>query len=298
MQGSADGGTSPKQLLQARHLRPRKRFGQNFLTDPHVAERIAAAITPESYVLEVGGGTGALTAALIERVVSVTTIEIDRDLCTLLDERFAPAGDRLRVVSGDVLTFDIEADLRAHAAPRAIAGNLPYYITTPILERILGAEDLWETAILMVQREYARRLLAQPGTADYGSLSVFAALFARAEKLFEVGAGGFYPTPEVSSTVIRLTPIRGGRHRDKGLLLWLIRAAFAHRRKTFVNSVLTALRGAEQPTRKDLESALTRNGLDSSVRAERLALAEFERVADTLEAQGLMEKQWTTRSTR
>ncbi len=298
MQGSANGGTSPKQLLQARHLRPRKRFGQNFLTDPHVAARIAAAIPPESYVFEIGGGTGALTAALIDRVASVTAIEIDRDLCILLAERFAAAGDRLRVVSGDVLTFDIEADLRAHTAPRAIAGNLPYYITTPILERILAAADLWETAILMVQREYARRLLAQPGSADYGSLSVFAALFARAEKLFEVGAGGFYPMPEVSSTVIRLTPMHSGRDRDPGFLLWLIRAAFAHRRKTFVNSLLAALRGAEHPTRKDLESALTCNGLDPNVRAERLALADFERVADTLEAQGLMERQWTTRSTR
>jgi len=294
MQGSQSGGTSPKQLLDARHLRPRKRFGQNFLTDPRVATRIALAVPHDAYVLEVGGGTGALTAALLERVRSLTTLEIDRDLCEILLERFTGAGKRLRIESRDVLTFDLAADLREHTPPRAVVGNLPYYITTPVLERIFEASESWETAILMVQREYARRLVAKPGSAEYGSLTLFAAHFARVEKLFDVGAAGFYPPPDVSSTVVQLTPAR--QSGDAAFLLWFIRAAFAHRRKTLVNSVIATIPEATSLVKKDLEQALVQNGFDPAVRAERLTLADLRGLADTLKAQGTTEQVWTTRS--
>lgn len=292
-----DDFPSPKQLLEARHLRPRKRFGQNFLTDPRIAERIASALPQHAYVLEIGGGTGTLTAALLERAARVTTLEIDRDLCAILDERFGPAHDRLRIVSVDVLKFDLREDLAAQSAPRAICGNLPYYITTPIIERIFEVEDLWECAILMVQHEYARRMAAAPGSEHYGSLTVFAAYFARVERLFDVGSAGFYPAPDVASTVVRLTP-RSDRSklvRDERLLLWLIRAAFSHRRKTFVNSVLASMRGGSVSIRKDLESALQARGLDLAIRGERLTLADFCGLADTLGEGHFREHQWTTR---
>jgi 16S rRNA (adenine1518-N6/adenine1519-N6)-dimethyltransferase len=287
---------SPKRILDARHLRPRKRFGQNFLTDPRVAERIALALPANAYVIEIGGGTGALTAALISHARAVTTLEVDRDLCAVLHERFDERAQHLQIVSGDVLQFDLPGDLRSHKPPRALCGNLPYYITTPILERIFEASDTWECAVLMVQREYARRLVARPGTPEYGSLSAFAAYYADIEKLFDVGAAGFYPPPDVASTVVRLKPSSARRldARDEKFLLWLIRAAFAHRRKTLVNSVLERIPAESGNMRKTLESAMRRAGLSPSVRGERLTLADFCTLADTLKEQDLLESLWTT----
>ena len=288
--------SSPKRILDARHLRPRKRFGQNFLTDPRVAQRIAAALPSRAYVVEVGGGTGALTAALLQHARGVTTLELDRDLAVVLGERFATAGDRLRIITGDVLQFDLLADLQSQEAPRAICGNLPYYITTPIIERIFESGDIWQCAVLMVQREYARRLTARTGTPEYGSLSVFAAYYANIEKLFDVGAAGFYPAPDVASSVVRLTSkaARRASVRDERLLLWLIRAAFGHRRKTLVNSVLERTGEEAGSLRKVIESAVVQAGLSPLVRGERLTLAEFCALADTLKQQGLMERLWTT----
>jgi 16S rRNA (adenine1518-N6/adenine1519-N6)-dimethyltransferase len=291
-----DDFSSPKRILDARHLRPRKRFGQNFLTDARIAERIATALPAHAYVVEIGGGTGTLTDALLRHARAVTTLELDRDLATVLHERFAGAGNRLRVVTGDVLQFDLRADLRLQATPRAICGNLPYYITTPIIERIFESGDAWQCAVLMVQREYARRLTARAGTPEYGSLSVFAAHYAHIEKLFDVGAAGFYPAPDVASSVVRLTPQpeRGSSARDEQILLWLIRAAFAHRRKTLVNSVLERAGEEAGSLRKVVESAVAQAGLSPSVRGERLTLADFCALASALKQQGRMERLWTT----
>lgn len=296
MAAVSGGAASPKQLLEARHLRPRKRFGQNFLTDPRVADRIAGGLPRGAYVLEIGGGTGTLTAALLDTATRITTLEIDRDLCAILEERFAFALDRLRIVVGDVLEFDLATDLSRHTPPRAICGNLPYYITTPIIERVFEASAFWDCTVIMVQHEYARRMTAIAGSEHYGSLSVFAGYFAHVEKLFDVGAAGFYPPPDVSSTVIRLTP-RSQRDtlvRNEHLLLWLIRAAFSHRRKTFVNSVLARVRGEHAILRKELVSALQRRDLDANIRGERLTLADFCALADTLNEGHLLEHQWTT----
>lgn len=295
MAGDDSDYSSPKRILNARHLRPRKRFGQNFLTNPRVAMRIAQALPGNGYVIEIGGGTGALTAALLERARGVTTLEIDRDLAAVLQERFADRLPRLRIVTGDVLHFDLAGDLRAQAPPRAVCGNLPYYITTPIIERIFESGDSWECAVLMVQREYARRLVARAGSPEYGSLTVFAAYFADVEKLFDVGASGFYPAPDVASSVIRLTrKAQRVTVRDEQLLLWLVRAAFSHRRKTLVNSVLERIPGETGEVRKSVESALAAVGLSPSVRGERLTLADFSSLADTLKEHSRMERLWTT----
>lgn len=296
MAGDEAHFSSPKRSLDARHLRPRKRFGQNFLTDPRVAERIARVLPADAYVIEVGGGTGALTAALLQRARSVTCLEIDRGLSAILRERFAGQLDRLRIITQDVLQFDLAADLREREAPRAVCGNLPYYITTPIIERTVEASGLWDSSVFMVQREYARRLVARAGSPEYGSLTVFAAYFCSVEKLFDVGAAGFYPAPRVSSSVVRLTPKAPQRVGvcDEGLLLWLIRAAFGQRRKTLVNSVLARIPGETPRMRKIVESALQTVGLAATVRGERLTLADFCALADALAEQGFVEIEWTT----
>jgi len=277
--------SSPKRLLAARGLRPRKRLGQNFLLDANVARRIAGALPPDAFVLEVGGGTGVLTAALAGRARRVDVIEIDRGLAAILRERFADAPEVVHVIEGDALALDFRERLCAQASPRAICGNLPYSITTPLLERIVAASDEWDCAVLMLQREYARRLAARPGTPDYGSLTVFVAYFCDVTPLFHVGAAGFYPAPAVASSVVKLVPRaqRTSGLGDEALLLWLIRAAFAQRRKTLVNSV-SAL--APHASRAQIEAAARAAGLPDAIRGERLTLRDFITLTNALAAQG------------
>lgn len=277
--------SSPKRLLAAHGLRPRKRLGQNFLLDVNLARRIAGTLPADAFVLEIGGGTGLLTAALAERVRRVEVVEVDRGLAAILRERFADARERVQVIEADALEVDFRARLQAHASPRAICGNLPYSITTPLLERIVAAADAWDCAVVMLQREYARRLTARPGTADYSSLTVFVSYFCYAAPLFDVGAAGFYPAPAVASSVVKLEPALQRRHgvEDEALLLWLIRAAFAQRRKTLVNSLAA---GAPPGSRSRIEASARDAGLPDAIRGERLALADFVKLTNALAAQG------------
>ena len=203
-----DDYASPKRTLAQRGLRPRKRFGQNFLVDQRFARRIAGEIAPGSSVLEIGGGTGALTAALAQSARSVDVIEIDRGLVEVLLTRFPPvvpersSGSSVNIIAGDALELDLRALLEARPRPRAICGNLPYSITTPLIGRIVACADVWDEAVLMVQREYARRLTAKPATSDYSSLTLFVSYYCDVEHLFDVGASGFYPAPAIASTVL------------------------------------------------------------------------------------------------
>lgn len=283
---------SPKRLLAERGLSPRKRLGQNFLVDQRFAGRIAGVLPVGSYVVEIGGGTGALTAALLAVARGVDVLEVDRGLAAILRERFADAPS-VRVIEQDALEFDLAGALSREAAPRAVCGNLPYYITTPLLERIVACSDEWETSVLMVQREYGRRLSAAPGTSDYSSLTVFVKYHCRVEHLFDAGAGGFYPAPAVASSVMRLTPKRDrdAGVRDPELVLWLSRAAFAQRRKTLVNSVLSCLAAQDvdrnAPLGRDaFENAVRSIGKDANIRGERLSLDDFIKLANALHAQG------------
>lgn len=276
---------SPKRILEARGLRPRKRFGQNFLVDPRFAARIADALPAQAYVIEIGAGTGALTAALLARARRVDAFEIDRGLVEVLRERFAGEDDRIRIVAADALEADFAARLKRHARPRAICGNLPYSITTPLLERIIAAAPAWDAAVVMVQREYAKRMTARPGTSDYSSLTVFVTHFCDVEHLFDAGASGFYPAPAVASSVIRLRPrtATGQEPADRKTFLWIVRAAFAQRRKTLANSIASQTDGL---SREDVERAAQRAGLAPGIRGEKLAHDDFVRLAEALRAQG------------
>jgi 16S rRNA (adenine1518-N6/adenine1519-N6)-dimethyltransferase len=282
-----DDRHSPKRILDERGLRPRKRFGQNFLVDPRFAARVAAAVPQDAFVVEIGGGTGALTAAIAARARATVVLEIDRDLAGVLRDRFADAPEHVDVRCIDALQFDLRNELERQPAPRAVCANLPYYITTPLIERIIDAADVWETAVLMVQREYARRLAAKPGSPEYGSLSVFVAYHCAVEKLFDVGAAGFYPPPAVASSVVRLTPRpdRAAGVRDEALLLRTIRAAFSQRRKTLSNCV--ASRAADTAERSAIDAAIRAAGLDPGIRGERLALDDFRRLGNALADAGI-----------
>jgi 16S rRNA (adenine1518-N6/adenine1519-N6)-dimethyltransferase len=249
---------------------PRRRFGQNFLVDPHYVERIVAAVDPKpgERIVEIGPGLAALTAQLIDRAGHVTAVEIDRDLAASLRERFAP--ERLTLVVGDALEFDfatLGGDLR-------VVGNLPYNISTPLLFHLFAYESNLDDLHLMLQKEVVDRMTAEPGTADYGRLTVMLKARFRAERLFIVPPGAFRPAPKVDSAVARLRPLRERAPRidDFALFSRLVAAAFSQRRKTLRNAV-SALCDA---------ATIAAAGIDPGVRGETLGIADFVRLANAI----------------
>lgn len=211
-----------------------RRFGQHFLVRQSVLERIASAACPDScdLLVEIGPGRGALTAHLLPRSRRIIAVEVDPVLVQYLRSKFRGESN-LEIVENDILKVDLAA-----WRPRAIAGNLPYYITSPIIEKALQVEPHIERAVFLVQKEVAERLTAAPGSRDYGYLSVQTQLLAEVELLFEVPAAAFRPPPKVDSAVVRLTPRpRLQTGESKGFLKFAS-AAFHQKRKTLRNNLL------------------------------------------------------------
>ena len=250
----------------------RKRFGQHFLADPHYVGRIVAALDPRprENLVEIGPGLGALTRPLLERVERLTVIEIDRDLAGKLGVEFP--SNRLSVHVADALKFDfasLGADLR-------VIGNLPYYVSTPLLFHLAGYDAGIRDLTVMLQKEVVDRMTAAPATPDYGRLSVTLQVRFRVERLFTVPPGAFRPAPTVDSAVARLTPLREARPAlsDEKLFARIVAAAFGQRRKTLRNAVRMLASEAE------LEGV----GIDPGARGETLAVADFVRLANALSA--------------
>jgi len=236
----------------------RQRLGQHFLKNGTVLDRIARAIcpTPQPLVIEIGPGRGALTAKLLERAARVVAIEIDRDLVAYLREKFA--GDaRLEIVEADVLRTDL-----AQWGPAPIAGNLPYYITSPILERALRLRP--PRAVFLLQKEVALRLVAQPRSRDYGYLTISTALFADARLVCEVPPSAFRPPPKVDSAVVEFTPRDPGVADTEDFLAFAAHC-FHQKRKTIRNN-LAGVYG------KDVVESWP----EAALRAEQLSLPELE----------------------
>lgn len=251
----------------------RKRFGQHFLVDGSVVDRIVDAIDPRpgQTLIEIGPGRGALTRPLLERCGALTVIELDRDLAARL--RRTP---RLDVIEADVLDVDF-ADLPAAVAGAKlrVVGNLPYNISTPILFHLLDAVDRIEDQHFMLQKEVVERMAAAPATPEYGRLSVMLQVRFRVERLFRVPAGAFRPAPKVDSAVVRLTPLRAERPQlaDEALFARVVAAAFGQRRKTLRNA-LSALAA---------EADMERVGIMPGARGETLSVTDFVRLANTLD---------------
>jgi 16S rRNA (adenine1518-N6/adenine1519-N6)-dimethyltransferase len=212
---------------------PGRRLGQHFLTSKSALERIAAAACPqpEWTVVEIGPGRGALTSHLLARAARVVAIEVDPVLVGYLREKFRDDA-RLTVVPGDIL----KADLRQWG-PAGVAGNLPYYITSPILEKVLSLGPLLLNAVFLVQKEVAERLVAAPGSRDYGYLSVQTQLFSEPQLLFTVPPGAFRPPPKIDSAVVRLVPRREPLVSDAESFLEFASACFRQKRKTLRNNL-------------------------------------------------------------
>lgn len=253
-----------------------RRLGQNFLVDPNIVRKIVALaeLSASDSVFEIGPGRGILTEALSRAAGHVTAIEIDPRLHTFLSER-AEHLPNLVLVLGDALTAPIE-----HLPMGTIVvANLPYYISTPLLFRLLSHGNRFVRLVLMMQNEVADRLIAKPGTSEYGVLSVMAQYSAQISKAFKVSPKCFRPRPEVDSAVVllRVHEPRARGPQEERQFTALVRAAFAHRRKTLVNSLKN-----EGYDAKHVEAALTRLRLSPSLRAETLALEQFLELAHHL----------------
>lgn len=261
---------------------PKSKLGQNFLRDQSAIARIAAAMgnISEQAVIEIGPGEGAITRTLIERAGHVTAIELDHSLAVRL-QAFFPA-EKLTVVEQDVLQFDFAAAAQAAGHKLAVAGNLPYYITSPILSRLAENHAALDRAVLMVQREVADRVVAEPGSRDYGVLSVTVQMYGPVSRLFTLPPEAFSPPPEVHSTVFRwrFAP----RFAELGVseegFLRFAKIAFAQKRKTLANN----LRAAELEAGV-IQEALSAAGIAPQSRAEALSLEELAAVSAQLDAQ-------------
>ena len=261
----------------ARPHRPRKRFGQHFLTDPRILARIADAALLEvgDTVIEIGPGRGALTDALRGRASRVVAIEVDRDLAAQLRARYA-GDDGVSIVEGDVLAMSLGELGAAAPGGTVLVGNVPYYITTPIIFHALEAPRP-KRAVFLVQREVAERIVAPPGSKTYGALSVNVRAFAHAEMLFAVHAGAFQPAPSVESAVIRLTP-RATPAVPASLepaFRPFVQDVFALRRKQ-MRRVLRTITGRSV---EDVDALLARAGVDPGSRPETLDVQQFAALA-------------------
>ncbi len=268
---------SLKRLLPDPGFSPRKSWGQNFLLDSRVAERIVDSLDlePEGAVLEIGPGTGSLTRVLIERRAKVTAIEIDRRLAGALAEG---AGKSLRLVWADALQVDWAAEVGEPLDRVSLVSNLPYAISGPLLVQILTRRP--RRAVVMVQEEVAQRLLAPVGSTERGSLTLLCEANAEAELLFRVKGSAFWPQPDVVSAVLRLTPVT--RPIEQGAQrVWT--NLFRYRRKT----VRRALQEAFGLTPVAALAVLAEAGLTSSLRPQELALTAFESLAAALSARGM-----------
>ncbi|HJC05253.1 MAG TPA: 16S rRNA (adenine(1518)-N(6)/adenine(1519)-N(6))-dimethyltransferase RsmA [Candidatus Enterocloster excrementipullorum] len=273
------------EILQKYQFVFQKRFGQNFLIDPHVLEKIMAAaqIGPEDCVLEIGPGIGTMTQYLAERAARVVAVEIDEGLIPILQETLKDYGN-VTLIRADILKVDIKELAQEYGGgrPFKVVANLPYYITTPIVMGLLEGDAPVESITVMVQKEVADRMQAGPGSKDYGALSLAVQYYADPYIAANVPPNCFIPRPNVGSAVIRLT-----RHavppvhvEDPALLFRIIRASFNQRRKTLVNSLNNSQELA--CTKEEAAQALEYLGLGPSVRGEALTLEEFAGIANYL----------------
>lgn len=262
-----------------------KKFGQNFLIDGHVLDKIIAAaeVTKEDCVVEIGPGIGTLTQYLAEAARNVISIEIDKMLIPILQETLADY-DNVTVINQDVLKTDLQELVREHneGRPVKVVANLPYYITTPIIMNLFESRLPVSSVTVMVQKEVAQRMQAGPGTKDYGALSLAVQYFAVPYIAANVPPNCFMPRPRVGSAVIRLT-----RHEkppvevaDEQAMFQIIRASFNQRRKTLVNSLHNSPQISK--TKEEILRALEQMGLSQTVRGEALTLEQFAKLADLL----------------
>ncbi len=273
------------EILQKYHFNFQKKYGQNFLIDTSVLERIirAAGITGEDLCLEIGPGIGTMTQYLAEKAREVVAVEIDKNLIPILEETLSDYGN-VTVIHDDILKVDLNriVEQRNGGRPIRVVANLPYYITTPIIMGLFEKQVPVKSITVMVQKEVAERMQAGPGTKDYGALSLAVQYYAEPEVVAKVPPNCFIPRPNVGSAVIRLT-----RHEkpivqveDERKMFSVIRASFGQRRKTLVNSLSNAPELGI--SRDQAAAALEKMGLPLMIRGEALTLEQFAELSNLI----------------
>ena len=275
------------EILQKYNFRFQKKFGQSFLIDTHVLERIIseAGITKDDFVLEIGPGIGTMTQYLCENAREVMAVEIDDNLIPILADTLS-AYDNVTVVNEDILKLDIAKVSKEHngGRPIKVVANLPYYITTPIIMGLFESHVPLESITVMVQKEVADRMQSGPGTKDYGALSLAVQFYSKAEIVANVPANCFMPRPNVGSAVIRLTchEERPVDVKDENFMFKIIRASFNQRRKTLQNGLNNA--SNLNVNKEQVVAALEKMGLPATVRGEALSLEQFAALSNLLKA--------------
>ena len=273
------------QVLQKYNFNFQKKFGQNFLIDTHVLDKIisAAGITKDDFVLEIGPGIGTMTQYLACAAREVVAVEIDKNLIPILEDTLS-GYDNVSIINEDILKVDLVslAEEKNQGRPIKVVANLPYYITTPIIMGLFEKKVPLESITVMVQKEVADRMQVGPGTKDYGALSLAVQYYAEPYIVANVPPNCFMPRPSVGSAIIRLT-----RHKempvqvkDEQLMFKLIRASFNQRRKTLANGLKNS---SELNLSKEvIEQAIEQLGKGASIRGEALTLEEFARLANII----------------
>lgn len=272
-------------VLQKYHFNFQKKFGQNFLIDTHVLEKIieAAGVTKDDFVLEIGPGIGTMTQYLCEHARAVAAVEIDKNLIPILEDTLS-AYDNVEVINEDILKVDINqlAQEKNGGRPIKVVANLPYYITTPIIMGLFESHVPIDSITIMVQKEVADRMQVGPGTKDYGALSLAVQYYAKPEIVANVPPNCFMPRPNVGSAVIRLT-----RHKevpvqveDEKLMFRIIRASFNQRRKTLANGLKNS--GELALFKEVIEESIKELGVPVNIRGEALSLEQFAELSNII----------------
>lgn len=264
-----------------------KKYGQNFISDPSLLERIASVCDwqDDDVALEIGPGAGTLTRAIAAHADRMLAIEIDKRLAPLLEESLSGC-DNVKLIFGDALKSDLDALVRDelnHDGDYKLVANLPYYITTPLIMHVLEDSKHVDELVIMVQKEVGERLCAKPGSRTYGAVTVMVQYLATASRAFDVGRRAFTPPPDVDSTILHLVPYkeRPIQAKDDAMMRRVVKAAFSQRRKTLRNSLASL--GVDKAS---IATALEKAGIDEQRRAESLSVAEFVALADAFTDQG------------
>ncbi|WP_037465054.1 16S rRNA (adenine(1518)-N(6)/adenine(1519)-N(6))-dimethyltransferase RsmA [Shimazuella kribbensis] len=275
-----------RKLLKQHNIVLKKSLGQNFLTDAHVLQQIidAADLDEQAGVIEIGPGLGALTEGLAKSAKKVVAIELDNRLIPILQDLFQDQSN-VEIVHADALKLDFAqliSDKFSSCSKVHVVANLPYYVTSPILVKLLESKLSLSNIVVMIQKEVAERILASPGSKTYGSLSVFAQYFSEPSKVVQVPAHVFVPRPQVDSMVIRLSmlPQSPVPVDDEAFFFQVVRASFAKRRKTLLNSLSSSLPFPIEKTQ--LEELIRSIGIDPSCRGEMLSIESFAQLSNVL----------------
>ena len=281
-----------KAVLERHGFTFKKSFGQNFLTDTNILQKIVdtAEIDDQVNVIEIGPGIGALTEFLAERAAQVMAFEIDHRLVPILEDTLRDF-DNVTVVNEDILKVDLAQHIQNFKNPDLpikVVANLPYYITTPILMHLIESGIPFSEFVVMMQKEVADRISAKPNTKAYGSLSIAVQYYMTAKVAFIVPRTVFVPAPNVDSAILKMVrrPEPAVAVEDEKFFFKVSKASFTHRRKTLWNN-LTGYFGKTEEVKDKLTKALDQAGLSPSVRGEALGLEEFASLADALKGQGL-----------